>query len=204
MNWAGNCTTLSQQQGELFDALLQAGAAHGIRPIGLRAMDCMRIEKFYRNWRSDLTTEYSLLEAGMQRFCKLDDDRTFRGKEALVAESQAAPKHALVLLEVDYDRCPLHGFRTRAGGRQDHRHHHQRRVRHARAAAAWPSPMWRPSTRFRVANLQVDLLGTAARGHGVLRPDLRRCQYSTAGVTRLTGKRRALGRAACQHRPSMQ
>ena len=89
------------QQGALFDALMQAGAGHGIRPMGLRAMDCLRIEKFYRNWRSDLTTEFSLLEAGMGRFCKLDDSRTFRGKAALVAQSQVAPKHALVLLEVD-------------------------------------------------------------------------------------------------------
>ncbi len=89
------------QQGALWDALMQAGAAQGIRPIGLRAMDCLRIEKFYRNWRSDLNTEFSLLEAGMERFCKLDDDRVFRGKQALFAESRAAPKQALVLLEVD-------------------------------------------------------------------------------------------------------
>ena len=90
-----------EKQGELFDALMKAGAADGIRPIGLRAMDCMRIEKFYRNWRSDLTTEYTLLEAGMDRFCKLDDDREFRGKAALVKEAAEGSKNKLVLLEVD-------------------------------------------------------------------------------------------------------
>lgn len=89
------------QQGALFDALMHAGAAHGLRLISLRAMDCLRIEKFYRNWWSDLTTEYSLLEAGMQRFCKLDDERTFRGKAALQAQAASGTQHALVLLEVD-------------------------------------------------------------------------------------------------------
>ncbi len=90
-----------EQQGELFDALMQAGAGHGIRPIGLRAMDCLRIEKCYRNWRSDLNTEFTLLEAGMQRFCKLDDERNFRGKRALVAQAADALKRVLVLLDVD-------------------------------------------------------------------------------------------------------
>lgn len=88
------------QQGALFDALMKAGAMHGIKPIGLRAMDCLRIEKFYRNWRSDLNTEFSLLEAGMDRFCKLDDERSFRGKRALVAQAAAGVSHKLVLLEV--------------------------------------------------------------------------------------------------------
>jgi dimethylglycine dehydrogenase len=88
------------RQGELFDALMKAGAPHGIRPIGLRAMDCLRIEKFYRNWRSDLTTEYSLLEAGMQRFFKLDDERSFRGKASLVAQSKTGLQNVLVLLQV--------------------------------------------------------------------------------------------------------
>jgi dimethylglycine dehydrogenase len=88
------------QQGALFDALMTAGAMHGIKPIGLRAMDCLRIEKCYRNWRSDLNTEFSLLEAGMDRFCKLDDERSFHGKRALVAQSAAGLGHKLVLLEV--------------------------------------------------------------------------------------------------------
>ena len=51
-----------------FDALMQVGAADGIPPLGLRAMDCLRIEKFYRNERNDPGTEFSLLEAAMERF----------------------------------------------------------------------------------------------------------------------------------------
>lgn len=93
------------QQGALFDALMQAGATDGIKPIGLRAMDCLRIEKFYRNWRSDLVTEFSLLEAGMQCFCKLDDERSFRGKAALQAQAAAGLTRSLVLLEVDAEEA---------------------------------------------------------------------------------------------------
>jgi dimethylglycine dehydrogenase len=88
------------QQAALYDALMHAGEQHGITPFGLRAMDCLRIEKMYRNWRSDLNTEFTLLEAGMQRFCKLDDDRKFKGKTALVAQAQAGLPHTLVALKV--------------------------------------------------------------------------------------------------------
>lgn len=90
-----------EDQGALYDALIKAGEPLGLRRIGMRAMDCMRIEKFYRNWRSDLTTEYSLLEAGMQRFCKLEDDREFRGKAALQAQVAEGFKNSLVCLEVE-------------------------------------------------------------------------------------------------------
>jgi dimethylglycine dehydrogenase len=90
-----------EQQGELHDALMQAGAAHGLRPFGLRAMDSLRIEKMYRNWRSDLTTEASLLEAGMQRFARLDDERAFNGKAALLAQTRNGLTRQMVLLRVD-------------------------------------------------------------------------------------------------------
>src|ERR1041385_4749188 len=55
-------------QNTLWDQLMAAGAEHDIRPFGIRAMDSLRIEKGYRYWRSDLTTEYTALEAGLDRF----------------------------------------------------------------------------------------------------------------------------------------
>ena len=91
----------TQDQAALYVALIEVGADHGLRCIGLRAMDCLRIEKFYRNWRSDLNTEYSLLESGMQRFCQLGDDRDFRGKAALLALAASPPKRSMVCLEIN-------------------------------------------------------------------------------------------------------
>ena len=35
---------------QVFDALLAAGAPHGIRLFGTYAMNCLRMEKAYRGW----------------------------------------------------------------------------------------------------------------------------------------------------------
>ncbi|HTM20470.1 MAG TPA: FAD-dependent oxidoreductase, partial [Kofleriaceae bacterium] len=59
-------------QNALWDQLMAAGAEHDIHPFGIRAMDSLRIEKGYRYWRSDLTTEYTALEAGLDRFIQLN------------------------------------------------------------------------------------------------------------------------------------
>ncbi|TIP36306.1 MAG: FAD-dependent oxidoreductase, partial [Mesorhizobium sp.] len=41
--------------GEVFDALMAAGKAHGVRPVGYRALESLRLEKGYRAWGSDIT-----------------------------------------------------------------------------------------------------------------------------------------------------
>ena len=41
--------------GEVFDALMAAGKPHGIRPVGYRALESLRLEKGYRAWGSDIT-----------------------------------------------------------------------------------------------------------------------------------------------------
>ncbi|MGB3277946.1 MAG: FAD-dependent oxidoreductase, partial [Pseudorhodobacter sp.] len=39
--------------GHVYDALMVAGAAHHLRPIGYRALESLRLEKGYRAWSSD-------------------------------------------------------------------------------------------------------------------------------------------------------
>ncbi len=52
---AGSCTSRSAATGDVFDALMAAGAPHGIRPVGYRALESLRLEKGYRAWGSDIT-----------------------------------------------------------------------------------------------------------------------------------------------------
>jgi dimethylglycine dehydrogenase len=61
----------------------------------------MRMEKGYRAWKGDLSTDYSLLEAGLDRFVKLDKLQDFPGKAALLAETQQGVKKRFVTLIVD-------------------------------------------------------------------------------------------------------
>ena len=73
-----------QQLVPVYDALWQAGEAHGIRDFGVYAMDSLRLEKGYRGWKGDITREYTPLMAGLDRFVALDKG-DFTGRAALLA-----------------------------------------------------------------------------------------------------------------------
>ncbi len=81
----------------LYDAVLAAGAV----PFGMYALNSMRIEKGYRAWKGDLSTDYSLLEGGMERFIRFDKPQDFPGKAALLNEKQQGVKKQFVTLVVD-------------------------------------------------------------------------------------------------------
>ncbi|MCA0271946.1 MAG: FAD-dependent oxidoreductase [Proteobacteria bacterium] len=79
----------------IYEALLAGGAV----PFGMRALNSLRIEKGYRAWKGDLSTDYSLLEGGLERFVRWEKD--FPGKAALLAERQAGVKKRFVTLTVE-------------------------------------------------------------------------------------------------------
>jgi dimethylglycine dehydrogenase len=81
----------------IWDALLDAGVA----PFGMYALNSMRIEKGYRAWKGDLSTDYSLIEGGLDRFIKFDKPQDFPGKVALLAEKQQGRKKGFVTLVMD-------------------------------------------------------------------------------------------------------
>ena len=89
----------------VWDAVMGAGAAHGLRPFGMFALNSLRIEKGYRAWKGDLSTDYTVLQGGLERFvdwAKPD----FRGRAALAAQKQAGVTKRFVTLAVeagDYD-----------------------------------------------------------------------------------------------------
>ena len=66
----------------VYDALMQAG--HGIRPVGYRALESLRLEKGYRAWSSDITPNDTPFEAGLGWAVTLNKP-DFIGKAALLA-----------------------------------------------------------------------------------------------------------------------
>ncbi|WP_433989990.1 4-methylaminobutanoate oxidase (formaldehyde-forming) (plasmid) [Pseudoseohaeicola sp. NH-UV-7] len=82
---------------EIYDAVIAAGA----KPFGMWALNSLRIEKGYRAWKGDLSTDYTLFEGGLDRFVKLDKPQDFRGKAALQNEKQQGSKKRFVTLLVD-------------------------------------------------------------------------------------------------------
>ncbi|MEU4540371.1 FAD-dependent oxidoreductase [Streptosporangium sp. NPDC023825] len=102
----------------LWDTLTEAGAPHGMRPAGYRAIDSMRLEKGYRVWGMDITPETTPHEAGLGFAVARDKD--FLGRAALEAGAGAgagASARRLFCLVLDDPRqvC-LGGEPVRAGG----------------------------------------------------------------------------------------
>jgi dimethylglycine dehydrogenase len=105
LGWELHCPM--DRIGTLYDAVRQAGEAHGIADFGLYAMNSLRMEKAYRGWGSELTAELTLLEAGMARFAATDKD--YVGKTALDARRAKPLPYCLAYLEVDADGADVLG-----------------------------------------------------------------------------------------------
>lgn len=88
---------LNDHMPAIYDAVMAAGA----KPFGMWALNALRLEKGYRAWKGDLSTDYSLLEGGLGRFVKLDKPQDFPGKAAILAEKQHGVKKQFVTLLVE-------------------------------------------------------------------------------------------------------
>jgi dimethylglycine dehydrogenase len=84
----------------VYDLIWQAGEPQGIRDFGMLALESMRLEKGYRSWKADLTSDYTMLEAGLERWIKFDKGE-FMGREALSREQERGIAHDFATLVVD-------------------------------------------------------------------------------------------------------
>ncbi|MEL6297765.1 MAG: FAD-dependent oxidoreductase [Pseudomonadota bacterium] len=81
-------------------AVMEAGTPMGLKPFGMWALDAMRIEKGYRAWKGDLSTDYTPFELGLDRFVALDKAADFPGKAALLAQHNSGPDKRFVAFNV--------------------------------------------------------------------------------------------------------
>jgi dimethylglycine dehydrogenase len=103
------------QFGKLYDAITKAGRRFDLRPFGIYALNAMRLEKGYRAWGADLTTERTPLEAGLEALVKADG-REFIGREAMLARIGVG-SWRMVLLEIDDERLPFYAHAVMQAGR---------------------------------------------------------------------------------------
>jgi dimethylglycine dehydrogenase len=89
--------TSFEDSADVYTSIRNAGAT----PFGMYALDSMRIEKGYRTWKGDLSTDYTLLEGGIERFVRLNKEQNFPGKAALQTEKQQGAKKGFVTLIVE-------------------------------------------------------------------------------------------------------
>lgn len=70
----------------VYDALWEVGGELGLRDAGYYAIDSLRMEKAYRAWGRELTTEDTPLEAGLSFAVRWAKPVPFIGREALLAQ----------------------------------------------------------------------------------------------------------------------
>ncbi|MCO4251328.1 GcvT family protein [Pseudarthrobacter raffinosi] len=85
---------------KLWDLLFEAGQEHGIVAAGRGAFNSMRLEKGYRLWGADMTSQHQPYESGLG-FSIAKDKTGFVGWEALAARKEQPATRALRCLTVD-------------------------------------------------------------------------------------------------------
>jgi dimethylglycine dehydrogenase len=84
----------------IFDAVWEAGQKHGLKPFGMFALDSLRLEKGYRAWKGELSTDYTVLQGGLERFVRWEKP-DFIGKAALLNEKQRGVTKRFAIMTLD-------------------------------------------------------------------------------------------------------
>jgi aminomethyltransferase len=85
---------------KMWNALLDAGAAFGIRPCGLGARNTLRLEAGMSLYGHEISDEINVFEGGLAHWLKLDKG-DFIGKEALLqVQAAGGPQRKVVGLEM--------------------------------------------------------------------------------------------------------
>ncbi len=100
---------------QIWDAVFQAGAAYGIKPIGLAARDTLRLEMGYCLYGNDINDSTSPIEAGLSWITKFNKD--FINKTALLEQKENGVSKRLVGFELQERGIPRHDYTiTNAAG----------------------------------------------------------------------------------------
>ena len=90
----------NHSMSKIYKELIKFGENYDLVHFGMLALDSMRLEKNYRSWKSDLTSDYSILQSGLGRWINFNKE-SFIGKDALTKESDIGVTKKFVTLVVD-------------------------------------------------------------------------------------------------------
>jgi len=96
-------------QRALWTALNEAGRDAGLRPIGMRAQDSLRLEKGYGVWSLEFTASTTPAMCGLDRFISFEKG-DFIGRDAALRAREKAPDQRLVLLAIDATDADVTGY----------------------------------------------------------------------------------------------
>jgi aminomethyltransferase len=104
--------------GTVWDAVLDAGQAEGIVPVGLGARDTLRLEAGMPLYGNELGPDTTPFEAGLGRVVSLAKEGEFVGRAALEKAQADGPRTKLVGLTIRGRGIARHGYEVFAGDRR--------------------------------------------------------------------------------------
>jgi aminomethyltransferase len=99
----------NQYAAQIWDAIFEAGAEFGIKPIGLGARDTLRLEMGFCLYGNDIDDSTSPLEAGLGWVTKFTKE--FTHSAALLAQKEAGVSQKLVGFEMVERGIPRHDYK---------------------------------------------------------------------------------------------
>ena len=101
---------------DVHDAIVERGAPHGLRHVGLKAVNSLRLEKGYRDFGHDIDNLDGVHDVGLSFTCDLTKD--FNGKDkVLEAASRPRPRRLVSIFIGDNDAWPQPGAPVLRDGR---------------------------------------------------------------------------------------
>ncbi len=95
LGWEVHC--MIDDAPTIWDAVTGAGA----KPFGMYALDRLRLEKGYRAWKTDLSTDYTIYEAGLERFISAGKQNHDSGIVDSLNAAKTGAKKRFVTLNVE-------------------------------------------------------------------------------------------------------
>ena len=97
-------------QRALWATLTEAGAPHGMKPFGMRAMMSLRLDRLFGSWLSEFSPDYTPAETGLDRFIAWKKPTDFIGRAAAEADRANGPARQLLGFTVEADDTDVHGY----------------------------------------------------------------------------------------------
>ena len=93
---------------QVWNKVMEAGAAYGIKPIGLAARDTLRLEMGFCLYGNDINDTTSPIEAGLGWITKFTKE--FTNSESLKKQKEQGPERKLVGFELNDRGIPRQGY----------------------------------------------------------------------------------------------
>ncbi len=98
----------AEYTAHVYETLRAAGDGRGIRDVGYRAIESLRLEKGYLYWSTDITPDTSPVEAGLGSRVHLKSKGDFIGRPVLERQKRDGTERVLATFVSD-DKLPLLG-----------------------------------------------------------------------------------------------